>query len=142
MIATQQASYIKSAQCIARDTDKGDQPTDHSCYLQCQWEERRATLNHFMNTVHWPGFGLFPRQICRVKSILPEEGDGCVCVCVYVCLCKSRRTKWLKGSHPSANISSKKRSKLLNSLAAEKNRGEHLNSFYFGAFYNYRLCLQ
>lgn len=55
-----------------------------------------------MITVHWPSFGLFPLQICRVKSILPEEGGGCVSVCV--CLCKSRRIKWLKVSHTSANV--------------------------------------
>lgn len=56
-----------------------------------------------MNTVHWPGFGLFPLQICRVKSILPEEGGRCVCV--YVCLCKSRRTKWFKvKSHFSEHL--------------------------------------
>lgn len=144
MIAIQQVSGIKSAQRIARYTDKGDQPTDHRCYPQCQWYECRAALDYLMNTVQWPGFGLFPLQICKVKSTLPEEEDGCVCV--YVCPCKSRRTKWLKVSHASANIrmkiSSKERSELLNSLAAGKNRVKHLNSFYFGAVYNHRLCLQ
>jgi len=65
-----------------QETDKGDQPTDHSYYLQRQRDECRATLDHIMNTMHWSGFGSFPLQICRVKSILPEKGSGCVCTCV------------------------------------------------------------
>lgn len=39
-----------------------------------------------MNTVHWSCFGLFPLQICGVKSIVPEEGCVFAHVCVFACV--------------------------------------------------------
>lgn len=113
---------VLKVHCVARDTYKGEQFTSlNSWYLWCQQDECRATLDHFKNTVHWPGLALFPVQICRVKSILTSKKRG-----VYACMQESKQKeqkskqekRWLKVSQTSANIwmkiSSKERSNLLN----------------------------